>query len=175
MCGSGVGIFTKDYAMSEEQPRIPTLGEILGLDKEDTPQGKVFRLYVDLDIRTDEQLRALPVQDRYVWLIYRFDSNVQNGGIDSFFWNSDGEYLAECLEALQAIGAVRTYQMVKELSDLFPDGGPAVENETRQSQMRAILENPEGTEVRDFDDLIEFDWDENLFELLLEYRRRFEA
>ncbi len=161
--------------MSEEQPRIRTIGEIIGLGKQDTPEGKVFRLYLDLDIRTDEQLRALPAQDRYVWFIYRFDQEVQNGGIDQFFWNSTGDYLAECLEALQSIGAVQTHQLVKELCNLFPDRTPAVEQETRQGQMRAILENSVSKEVRGFDDLIEFDGDENLFELLLEFRRPFEA
>lgn len=161
--------------MSEEQPRIRTLGEIFGLDKEKTPQGRVFRLYLDLDIRTDEQLRALPPQDRYVWLICSLDQEVQNGGIDAFFWNESGDYLPECLEALLSINAVRSYQVISELCKFFPDGTPALDQEIRQDQMRTILENLERTESRGFDDLVKFNWDENLFELLLDYRRKFEA
>ena len=149
-----------------------TLGEIFGLDKEDSPQGEIFRIYLRLDIRTDAELRKLPRCDRYVWLVYRLDQEVQNGGIDQFLSNSSGDYAIETLEALEAAGALQTYQCLKRACDLFPNQRPSDDQATRQLQRRQICAafgNPRSVYL---DDLIEWTWDSDLFQLVLDHRNR---
>jgi hypothetical protein len=82
-----------------------TLGEICGFDKGDSPQAQVLRIYGKLfDICSGDQFRQLAVPDRYLWLVYFLIYEVDNGGIDQFYWNR-GMYATETLEALEAIRA----------------------------------------------------------------------
>ncbi len=91
---------------------------------------------------------------------------VENGGIDQFFWNR-GEYAVETLDALKAIGAMRTHRTLLETCSLFPDGQPAEDDEMRQVQLRQIHAKFGGKKL---DDIVDFQWDDNLEELLLKYR-----
>ncbi len=148
--------------------RPKTIGEILGQDQGDSPGAKVFRRYLELDINSQEKLRALAAPDQYLWLIYWLYGEVQNGGIDQFLWNSSGEYALETLEALQAVGAAESYRVLKEACDLFPDARPSQDQEIRQDQIRAINAHFEGKHI---DDIVDGDLDANLIELLWEYHR----
>ena len=148
--------------------RAKTFGEILGHDKGDSPGAMVYRRFLELNVRTDEQFRQLPKADRYLWLVYWLGWQVQNGGIDQLIWNSQGDYIMETLEALQAIGAADTHNTLKEACDLFSDGRPSEDRELRQEQMHAIRTRSDG---RLLDDVIAGELDRNLSELMWEYYR----
>jgi hypothetical protein len=59
--------------------------------------------------------------------------------------------------------------MLKEACELFPDGQPSEDEETRQEQIRTISMMFGGKKL---DDIITAgEWEPNLEELLMEYRR----
>jgi hypothetical protein len=149
--------------------RPKTLGEILGADQGDSPEAKVYRRYLELGINSEEKLRAVAAPDRYLWLVFWLQWEVDNGGIDQFLWNSKGDYAMETLEALNAIGASDAHKLLGELCALFPDGRPSEDQETRQGQMRAINAR---FGVEDLYDIVGGGrLDLNLTELLWEYHR----
>jgi len=148
--------------------RPKTIGEILGQDQGTSPGASIFRRYLELDINTEEKFRAMAAPDRYLWLIFWLGWQVENGGISQFFWNSQGDYALETLEALQAIGAAESYRVLAQACALFPDGRPSQDQEVRQDQIRDISAH---AGVEDIDDMIVGDLDANLTELLWEYHR----
>jgi hypothetical protein len=113
-------------------------------------------------------LRALAAPDRYLWLIFWLGWQVENGGIDQFLWNSQGDYALETLEALEAIGAAESHRLLKEACALFPDGRPSQDQEVRDDQIRAIHARFGG---KDLDNIVGGDLDANLTELLWDYHR----
>ena len=125
-----------------DQPqRGYTFAEILGYDKGDTPDAQLCRIWLDLfysGAEYEDVLLQLPLYDRYIWLVCSFSEQVQNGGIDQFLFNSSGDYVAETLEALAAIGASNFHRALEQACALFPNGRPSEDHETREDQVREI-------------------------------------
>ncbi len=150
-----------------ETEEFLTIGQICGTDRGDSAHARVFRVVVKLlRVCSGNQFRKFAAPDQYHWLIYWMTQEVENGGIDQFFWNR-GEYARETLDALKAIGAMRTFQTILETCSLFPHGQPAEDDEMRQVQCREISARFDGKKL---DDIVDFRWDDNLDELLLQYR-----
>jgi hypothetical protein len=166
--GAALDIRNNDE-MDDSRPK--TIGEIIGLDQGDSPEAQVFRHWLDLlhsGAGRDEVLFKLPSCDRYLWLVYNFCSQVDNGGIDQFLFNSSGDYAAETLEALAAIGASRFHRALEQACALFPGGGPSKDHATREDQVRAINAKY-GVHI---DEIIAGECESNVAELLLDFRRR---
>ena len=157
----------------DKSDRGYTLAEILGRDKGETPDAQLCRIWLDLfymGAEYEEVLLHLPLCDRYIWLVSRFSSEVNNGGIDQFLSNSSGDYVAETLEALAAIGASKSCRALEQACELFPNGRPSGDHETRENQVREIIAKFEG---RYIDDIVAMGkLESNLTELLLDFRRR---
>jgi hypothetical protein len=103
-------------------------------------------------------------RDGYVWLVWSFEKNVTNSGIEGFLFNSSGDYALETLEALKAIGASQSYKLLRQACDLFPEGRPNPNQEKRFKQLKAIRDSG-----RRFDDLDEGSIEIDLYQLLLDY------
>jgi hypothetical protein len=150
-----------------------TLAEILGADQGDSPSAQCCRIWLDLfyaGAEYEEVLLQLPFYDRYFWFVSCFSSQVANGGIDQFLYNESGDYVAETLEALAAIGASKSHQALAQACALFPDGRPSGDHTTRMDQVRHIWSRPGGRKI---DDLVgAHDLESNFTELLLDFRRR---
>ena len=92
-----------------------TLAEILGHDKGDSPDAQLCRIWLNLlysGAESEDVLFQLPTCDRYIWFVTCFSAQVENGGIDQFLFNSSGDYVAETLEALAAIGASKSHRFL---------------------------------------------------------------
>jgi hypothetical protein len=96
-----------------------------------------------------------------------FEAEVMNGGIDQYFYNSAGDHTAACLEALQAIGAKQSAELLQRACDLFPDKMPSSEREIRQKQLRAIAGK------KHLDDLLpgDLEIEVDLYQRMLDYYR----
>jgi hypothetical protein len=150
-----------------------TLGEILGHDNGDSPKAQVFRIWLDLfysGAEYEDRFLQLPVCDRYIWLVRRFGGEVDNGGLDQFLFNSSGDYFAETLEALAAIGAPKCHWALEQACALFPNGRPSVDYKIREDQVREIVARFGGRHIDDIVGVGELE--SNLSELLLDFRRR---
>jgi hypothetical protein len=127
--------------MDQPQLRAKTLAEILGFDKGESPNAQLCQIYSELlalNADTEDGLRRLSLRDQYIWLISCFQNQVANGGIDQFLFNSYGDYVVETLEALAAIGAFNAHRILKKACELFPNGRPSENHETREDQVRTI-------------------------------------
>jgi hypothetical protein len=128
------------------------------------------RLFLKLDVRSEKDYRALRQRDRYLWDVTWFETEVMNGGMDQYFYNSAGDHAAECCEALLAIGATESCEALQEACALFPNGCPSPDREIRIAQMKAIRGN------KYLDDLIsEGDIEVDLYELMMGFYRNAEA
>jgi hypothetical protein len=156
--------------MDQSRPRYKTLAEIFGYDNGDSPDAQIYRIFLDLDVRSEAELFQLPFYDRYIWLVSRFGEEVANGGIDQFLFNSSGDYTVETLEALAAIGASETHRALEQACELFPNGRPSEDHETRADQVREI--NARFGD-RHIDEIVGCGkLDSNLAELSLDFRLR---
>ncbi len=115
----------------------------------------------------DPRVRELTRRERYLWEVQTLDTYCDNGGLDSYIRYA-GDRLTDCMEALSAIGAMGTYQLLRQVCDLFPDGLPAKDESERWDQMESILGDKECLEDLEFDwggdddsQLMMKYWDEN--------------
>ena len=84
---------------------------------------------------TDGFYRLSPYEQTY-YSVSILESEVYNGGMHQFFWNSSGDYYAEALRGLEELGAIRSHELlVAACLKLFPSGDPPRDTAAR----RAIL------------------------------------
>jgi hypothetical protein len=84
-----------------------------------------------------------------VALINALEAEVNNGGLDQFFYNSAGDNTAEIIQALEAIGAARMAEIVKRAAAKFPSGMPPKDRFARQDILLEISPNGEAFEELD--------------------------
>jgi hypothetical protein len=70
-------------------------------------------------------------QERVIRLVWNLESEVNNGGFDQYFFNSTGDFAAETLVHLKAMGAMEYHNSLKSAVDLVFDGGVPEEREKR--------------------------------------------
>jgi hypothetical protein len=68
-------------------------------------------------------------------LVEELEAEVNNGGFDQYFFNSSGRNAAGTLEALRAIGAQQTADIVRGACAKFSGGMPPVDRDERQAQL----------------------------------------
>lgn len=131
---------------------------------------EVRQIFLTLPLHSEEDYRQLAQRDRYLWDVCWFEVEVMNGGVDQYLTNSTGDHFAECLEALQAIGADGAYQLLRRACDLFPQGRPSPSREIRQQQLETILA-PRGPDDL-LDDQIQGSIEPDLYQRMLDFYRR---
>jgi hypothetical protein len=84
----------------------------------------------DLVIDSRAQFEELSAEVKTAWLIHRLEAEVNNGGFHQFFLNSSGAYVSETIDALAAIGAEHTKNLLQRAVRVcFPQGYPANSSE----------------------------------------------
>ena len=170
MVGRAVNVIHYDGGM-DQPSHHRTLGEILGHDRVDTPEGIVFRRYMELS-RSPLGWGEFAMHDRYLWLIATFHQQVMGGGIEAFLCNSSGEFALDTLEALRAIGAKSASAWLKTVCEQFPNGVPHQDQETRTGQVDSIVSTDAAGRRARLDTLFPGTLDANLHQILLDYWRR---
>ena len=67
-----------------------------------------------------------------VWFnVQNLIQSVDNGGLISYYYNSDGDYLADCMQDLLSIGAPQIVDLLRKINELFPNGKPSRDIEGR--------------------------------------------
>jgi len=100
-------------------------------------------------------------------LIEDYEAEVNNGGIDQFFFNSTGDYALETVDALEKIQASKAAAILREACERFPEGKPPTSLATRRELMLATV-SPESDAFHDLDERF-FKYEENITELLRKY------
>jgi len=167
-----MGIFKKlfRWLTTIEIGTKPGIDELI--DSEDIAEG-ILRIYYDhiLPLCDDgDSLDKLTEPQRVFFLTNCFEGEMICGGFQQFYSNIFGEFAHETVDALQAIKAHRTAEIVKKANRQFPDNVVPQDTKTRQDSMKRI--ESRSTTVWDyFDDKFK-DSEEDLCLLNMEYIRR---
>jgi len=94
----------------------------------DNPDARFWKLDFD----------SLTWAERVFRAIWSLEGEVNNGGFDQFFFNSSGDIAYFVPEALDAIGAHKVAEIVREANALFPPPHPAIDRDARQLQLDAL-------------------------------------
>lgn len=79
----------------------------------------------DFYIDDEQDLEGLEPAVATAVLIHALEAEVNNGGFDQFFLNSSGRFALQTVEALHAIGADHTSEILEEaIAIAYPDGYP---------------------------------------------------
>jgi hypothetical protein len=99
--------------------------------------------------------------------IWSLESDVNNGGFQQFFLNSDAEIAAFMTPALEAVGAKHTAEIWYRVIEIaFPKGLPSNTNE-----ITSISENFDGVQISDLEQIDQafYSRSDDLTELLFEF------
>lgn len=90
-------------------------------------------------------LRPLSEPERTVFLIWNFTHELDNGGVDAFFYNKSGEHAEKTVDALHGIGATELAELLEEAIELFPDGDVPSDIDERTDVLDDIAHDVEDT------------------------------
>lgn len=82
----------------------------------------------------------LPEKFRGMILVNSLDSEIRNGGLDQWYFNSYGCHAEETLKTLEEIGAVRHASIIAKANSQFGKSGPAKERDKVQAQLERLSE-----------------------------------
>lgn len=80
---------------------------------------------------------ALTEIERIVVLVSRANFEIELGGFSSFYYNAAGDFAAECIDALEAIGAIGAAAALRKGNAMFP-GGPPRDRQRRYEALRLV-------------------------------------
>ncbi len=79
------------------------------------------------------ELPSLEEPERVFVRVWQLEVEVQNGGLDQYYFNSAGDHAVQAPAALRAIGADRTALIVERANALFPSSAPPADRGARQA------------------------------------------
>lgn len=108
-------------------------------------------------------------RDDVQMLVGELEAEVNNGGFDQFFFNEAGNRVVETIEALEAIGAHKTADIVRRACARFPGGMPPAAWFARQEVLEVVSPDSEAFEQEDQEF---YAYDEDLASLVAAYAKR---
>ena len=87
---------------------------------------------------------GLSEAEQIFYAVWHFESEVNSGGLESYYFNSGGDHALDATEALKRIGAPQLAAVLEEANGIFPGGPPPRDIDARQDRMDSI-----GDEVYD--------------------------
>jgi hypothetical protein len=72
--------------------------------------------------------------------VWTLEAEVNNGGFDQYYFNSAGDLAMQTVEALKAIGAVKTAVLLDCANKEFPEALPPVDRAERQRVLDGVRE-----------------------------------
>ena len=121
----------------------------------------------------ESDLTAFTKEQRLVFAVIWYDSEVNNGGHDQFFFNSTGIVWKDALEGLKAISANERAKNFQEVIDKW-DGDIPFDRAERQEKLDKLTFIPETDDYIDLfgnNDSAYYRSDENLDELIMKYAK----
>lgn len=82
-------------------------------------------------------------------LINELEMEINNGGFDQFFFNSTGNRAHDTIDALIAINATHTADILRSAVAKFPNGMVPTDREERQTLLEEVSPDSEAFEVED--------------------------
>ena len=93
---------------------------------------EVFGRYTNLGFE------KLSPPEKVFQCIWGLEAEVNNGGLDQFYFNNAGDHAAETVKSLEIIEAKHTANLVRRANALFGEAGPSSDHFARQKQLFAL-------------------------------------
>ena len=122
------------------------------------------QLFLRLNVRSEEDYRALSRRERYLLDVTAFEAMLSNGGITGYMHSGDGDHYEECLEALKDIGATDSYQCLSSTCKFFPNERPSKDTDKRRQELDEVIKK-----VGDFEAAVPGGPEYELYQLMLNY------
>jgi hypothetical protein len=107
-------------------------------------------------------------QSRVRRLVNELEAEVNNGGFDQYFFNSSGDNASAAIEALEAIGARKTAEILRTACARFPGGMPPADRNARQALLLEVV-SPDSDAFEQVDEAF-YAYEEDLSRLAASYR-----
>lgn len=114
-----------------------------------------------------ENISVLTPEEKTLYIVNIFQSEVKNGGFDQFLFNSSGAFVGELLSSLTTIGANRTAEIYKKALANLPHELP-----TDDEQRNALLDELISEDISELFALCDrefYEYPDNLEELLYQF------
>lgn len=85
-----------------------------------------------------DNLDGLTQPQRNFFFNQNLEREINNGGFNQYFYNSSGDYAHETLTSLQAIGANKTADILRQAIDQFPNSIVPKDRQERQNVLGQI-------------------------------------
>jgi uncharacterized protein DUF4375 len=131
-------LHNKALEAARHRPALHPLGS--GNRVVSTPESYLIRLSKRIVPLTWDSPSELTAAERHFACVWQLEAEVNNGGFHQYYFNSAGDFALDTAEALDAIGAPHTAQIVRDANSVFPDGPPR-DRDARQSALAAISED----------------------------------
>lgn len=115
-----------------------------------------------------DRLGDLSAPQRVFYLNQSLEREVNNGGFHQFFFNSSGDNAGETIGSLEAIGAEKTAELLRQAMMVFPDGKVPRDPDERQVLM---VENISAGAFSELDEMF-FAYEDPLTDLNFEWVRK---
>lgn len=97
--------------------------------------------FINVKCAYGAQLSVLNEVEKNLYLNDIFSKEIENGGFSMLFFHPAGAYVYDMVESLNAIGAMKCSQLLKEAIAKFPEGTTMTDNEQRQDALELIDPN----------------------------------
>lgn len=114
-----------------------------------------------------DTLERLTEPQKNFYFNQNLEREINNGGINQFFYNSSGDFAHETLTSLRTIGANKTADILQQAIDQFPSSTVPKDRAKRQEILEQI-EN-KADEVWEQLDHAFYKYGDNLYDLNIEY------
>lgn len=114
-----------------------------------------------------EEIDKLTQPQRNLLFVENLEREINNGGFNQFYFNTSGDYSLETVDALLAIGAIKTAEIVKEANSQFPNQEILSDRGERRETLLQIEDIAQP--VWDKCDEKFYKYQENILDLLVNY------
>ena len=114
-----------------------------------------------------ENLNVLTKQQMNFFLNQNFEKEINNGGLNQFFYNSSGEFSFETIQSLNEIKAVYTATILEKAICQFPSNNVPKDRDSREEIIEEIEDS--ANESWEVIDSKRYENEDNLSELNLTY------
>ena len=112
---------------------------------------------------------SLTTAEQVFFCVWTVEAEINNGGLEQFYFNSSGDIAQWAPDAFRAIGAGHTATVIERANSLFGSDGPPADRDSRQEAVELLTESdPDRFEELDGAFL---EYRDNLSELLATFMR----
>ena len=121
-----------------EKSALPKTGNDVNITMKlkDIERKKLFEIWDQVyDRYLQEDWNNLTEAEQNFYAVWHFESEVNSGGFESYYFNSGGDHALYAPKALRIIGAPKLAQIIDKANKIFPKGPPSQDIDDRQEIM----------------------------------------